>query len=350
MGEIFLLVPVAVMLTVRRGYDTAVVLGAVVLAGLVQAGVGIWQVFTGTGASFAGHNNRAVGTFGAVDVMAMSMVVGYAVIVVVAAALAWSGRRRLLLMPPAAVLCLALTLALSRGSWLAIGAGVAVMLVLRSRALALRVAFGAAAVAIVAVCGLGWQSSALAVRAQSIAASFDAPDRSVGDRFSLWATAVTIWGDHPMVGVGVKGFPSHRDGYAPLELSSASETQDPGNGYIRQPLLSPHNQYLLVLSEQGLLGLSGFVVLLGALAQRIIAVRRRTDPAWLACAGFMTASLLAFLYGDLGGPSCILVAIMVGVTGATVFGGAAENGHCRTRPWSSPARRPAAAIGEHCRW
>ncbi|MFI0451441.1 O-antigen ligase family protein [Actinomadura sp. 6N118] len=324
--EIFLLIPAAIMLTVRRRRDAAVVLGAVVLAGLLQASVGIWQVLTGTGASFAGRNTRAVGTFGAVDIMAMANVVGYALIIVIALALVCSGRRRVLLLSVAAVLVVALMLALSRGSWLAVAAGIAMMLVLRSPALALRVAVGTAAVAIVTLCGLGGHSSALAERAESIVASISTPDRSVGDRFGLWSTAVTVWGDHPLVGVGPKGFPAHRDGYAPLDLSSASETQDPGNGYIRQPLLSPHSQYLLVLSEQGVLGLAGFLVLLGALAWRVIAVRRRTDPAWLISAGFMTTFLMSFLYGDLGGPSCVLAAIMLGLTGAAVLTSPADTG------------------------
>lgn len=337
--ELFLLIPAAVMLTVRRRHDAAVVLGAVVLAGLVQASVGIWQALSGTGASFAGRNIRAVGTFGAVDIMAMAHVVGYALIIVVAVTLVCSGRRRVLALSIAAVLGLALMLALSRGSWLAVAAGIAVMLVLRSRSLALRVAVGTAAVAIVAACVLGGHSSAFAERAESIAASITTPDRSVGDRFSLWSTAVTIWRDRPLVGVGVKGFPAHRDGYAPLDLSSASDTQDPGNGYLRQPLLSPHNQYLLVLSEQGMLGLAGFVVLLGALAWRLIAVRRRTDLAWLVSAGFMTTFLMSFLYGDMGGPSCVLTAVMLGLTGAVALTGpVALTGH-------AAAPRRAAAEG-----
>ncbi|GAA2629389.1 O-antigen ligase family protein [Actinomadura fulvescens] len=317
--EIFLLVPAAVMLTVRRRHDIAVVAGAVVVVGLVQASIGIWQVLTGNGASFTGRLTRAVGTFGAVDIMAMATVVGYAMVIVVAAALAWPGRRRLVLLPLAAVLGLALVLSLSRGVWLAIIAGLAVMLVARSRALAWRMAVGTSAAAIVVVCGLGVQSSAFAERAESIAASISTPDRSVGDRFSLWTTAVTIWQDHPLVGVGVKGFPAYRDGYAPLQLSSASETQDPVNGYLRQPLLSPHNQYLLVLSEQGVLGLAGFVVLLGALAWRVVAVRRRRDAAWLAGAGFMTVCLMTFVYGDLGGASCVLTGVLVGLTGVVVL-------------------------------
>ncbi|MEU5881195.1 O-antigen ligase family protein [Spirillospora sp. NPDC047279] len=322
--EIFLLVPAAVMLTLRRRRDSMIILGAVALAGLLQAGIGIWQVVTHTGASFAGRNTRAVGTFGAVDVMAMATVVGYSLIIVLAVILTCSDRRvRLAMVPAAAVLGVALGLALSRGSWLAVTAGVAVMLALWSRKLALRAAVGAVAVAIVVVGGFGWQSSVLGERAQSITASFTQPDQSVGDRFSLWTTAFGIWQDNPVTGVGAKGFPAHRDGYAPMGLSSGSETEDPQNGYLRQPLLSPHNQYLLILAEQGLAGVIGFVILLGGLVVGL-ARRRRADLAWLVAAGFMTTSLTAFAYGDLGGPTCVLTAVMIGMVAAAALSGPAE--------------------------
>jgi hypothetical protein len=85
-----------------------------------------------------------------------------------------------------------------------------------------------------------------------------------------------------VAGVGLKGFPEHRDGHASLALSSGSDTEGAGAAFRKQPLLSPHNMYLLVLSEQGLVGL---LALAGSwLALLLCGVRglvrvRRSDAA-----------------------------------------------------------------------
>ncbi|WP_433331204.1 O-antigen ligase family protein [Spirillospora sp. CA-294931] len=329
-AEIFVLVPLAVMLAVRTRADAAIVAGAAVAGGLFQAGVGIWQAVTRTGASISGHSVRAVGTFGAIDVMALATVVGYALVIVIAAMTGARGRSRALLAAATAVLALALVLALSRGAWIAVGAGVATVVVLFRRATAVRVAVCALAAAIVLGAGIGSRNELLGQRIASVGASITQPDQSVSDRFSLWSTAVHIWRDHPATGVGVKGFPAFRDANAPLALSSGSETQDPVNGYKRQPLLSPHNQYLLVLSEQGALGLFALLLLPGVLLHGL-AVRRRTrDPLWLLSVGFLMTLLVGFLYGDLGGPTSVLTAVVLGLAAA-----------CALNP--SAVRPPAAA-------
>jgi len=74
--EIFVVVPAAVVLAVRDRTDARLIGGAVLAAGVIEGGLGVWQVLTGTGASFAGQDVRAVGTFGAVDIMGMATVVG----------------------------------------------------------------------------------------------------------------------------------------------------------------------------------------------------------------------------------------------------------------------------------
>ncbi|HWM38388.1 MAG TPA: hypothetical protein VNS49_14850, partial [Streptomyces sp.] len=72
--QIFVLVPAAVLLLMRDARDFRFVCGALVLLALVQGAVGVVQNLTGTGASYMGQDIRAVGTFGALDVMGMSTV------------------------------------------------------------------------------------------------------------------------------------------------------------------------------------------------------------------------------------------------------------------------------------
>ncbi|GAA4140560.1 O-antigen ligase family protein [Actinomadura keratinilytica] len=350
--QVFALVPLAVMLAVRERRHLVLVCGAVLAAGLFEAVYGIVQVATGNGASFGGRGVRAVGTFGAMDIMALATIVGYGLVIALAFLLTSpsarrsdaSSRRRAgaltaFLWCAFGVLAVAQALALSRGHWIAVGAALTVMVLLYSRMLALRVAVCAGAVAVVMVGGLGIASGTLVERARSITETTSTPDQSVIDRYSLWSTAAGIWQDHPASGVGVKNFAAYRDTYAPLQLSAASDTADSVNGFVRQPLLSPHNEYLLILSEQGLLGFAGFAVLVATLLWGLLRPpggslkRARRDPLWLVAAGFMTALLVDFLYGDLGGPTSVLTSVMIGLTAVIALG----------PPWADGAAGPGGA-------
>ncbi|MER6814396.1 O-antigen ligase family protein [Spirillospora sp. NPDC000708] len=319
--QIFVLVPLAVVLLVRDRRDLGIVFGAVLGLGLGEALYGIWQAGTGAGASIGGANVRAVGTFGAVDVMAMSVVVGFAFLVLTAFALV-APRHGAAAVPVAlaglGVLALALLLALSRGSWIALAAAVGLMLVVFDRWLAVKAAVCCAALGLVAFGLLG--GGAVVQRYASIAGSVSAPDQSVSDRYNLWAAAGRIWADHPVTGVGVKNFPAYRDTYAGIELSSGSETDDPVHGYARQPLLSPHDEYLLILSEQGALGFAGFAALLGTVLWGLWTRRDVRDPFWLIGAAFTAFLLVNFLYADMGGPTCVLTGVLLGAAACRAFG------------------------------
>ncbi|TDC81459.1 O-antigen ligase family protein [Actinomadura sp. 7K507] len=321
--QIFVLVPLAVVLLVRDRRDLAIVCSSVLALGLGEAVYGIWQSATGNGASMGEHNMRAVGTFGAVDVMAMSIVVGIAFLVLTAFALKAPGRG--IAAVPAAlaglgVLAVALALALSRGTWLALGAAAVLTLVIFNRWTAVKVLICCAALVLVTLAGMGGGSQAVVERGKSMAGSISDPDRSVEDRYNLWGAAVRIWQDHPVTGVGVKNFPAYRDTYAGIELSSGSETADPVNGYVRQPLLSPHNEYLLFLSEQGVAGLAALVALLAVIVAGLWTRRDAGDPFWLASVALTAFLLVNFLYADLGGPTCAFIAIVLGVVAARAFG------------------------------
>ncbi|MGW0583577.1 O-antigen ligase family protein, partial [Streptomyces sp. NPDC002920] len=177
----------------------------------------------------------------------------------------------------------------------------------------------AVAAGIVLVGGFGVGSDMLQQRISSITQVTDAPDQSVTDRYTLWAAAVGMWREQPLTGVGLKGFPEHRDAHASLALSAASDTDGAGSGFVRQPLLSPHNMYLLVLSEQGLIGLlalaGGWLALLAGGLRRLFLVRRSgpgLDCALVAC-GLLVWQLTDFAYADIGGPSTVLTAVVLGL-------------------------------------
>ncbi|MFI1105018.1 O-antigen ligase family protein [Streptomyces melanogenes] len=321
--QIFVLVPLSVLLLVRDRRDFTVVAAALVALALFEGAVGVRQYLTATGASYMGEDIRAVGTFGASDIMGMATVVAYGVVAAVAFALApadGTGRadraRR-----PAALVCAGLLLAplalsFSRGAWIATAATCVMLLLLAGVRRALRVAVTGVALAVVVVGGAGAGTALLQERLSSITQVADAPDQSVTDRYTLWSAAAGMWRESPLTGVGLKGFPAHRDSHAPLALSSGSDTAGAGAAFRRQPLLSPHNMYLLVLSEQGLVGVctlvAGWAALLVCALRRLYARPGERDCG-LAATGLLLWLLVDFFYGDIGGPSTVLTAFALGL-------------------------------------
>ncbi|MHA6763523.1 O-antigen ligase family protein [Streptacidiphilus sp. PAMC 29251] len=328
--QVFVLVPIALMLSLRDRRDLGLVLGALLTAALFEGGFGVEQYLTGTGASYEGGNIRAVGTFGASDVMAMSAVCSYGLLAALGLALEAraAGRRRAALLYglAAGALVLPLAVSFSRGSWIATGVAVTVALLLTDVRLALRGALYTTAAAVLLVGGFGLGGASVTARLSSITTVAGAPDHSVSDRYDLWTTAGRIWRDHPVTGVGPKEFPQFRDAHAPLRLSSGSDTAGAGAGFAREPLLSPHNMYLLVLSEQGLVGLTAFAALFLALLLGTgrLALRERHGPgrrAGLGAAliGLLTWQLVDFLYADIGGTTTVLVSVVLGLAACGAF-------------------------------
>nr|WP_223206405.1 O-antigen ligase family protein [Streptomyces xanthii] len=281
--QILVLVPAAVLLAIRDRDDFRRVAWGLVALALWQGGIGVHQYLTGTGASYAGEDVRAVGTFGATDVMGMSTVVAYGLLCSVALALGGRApRERLGALVCAAVLVVPLALSFSRGAWIATAVVVTAQIAVTGLRRAARLFTAAVALGVVLVGGLGVGTDMLQERLSSITQVTAAPDQSVTDRYTMWAAAIDMWQEHPATGVGLKNFPAYRDSHASLALSSGSDVAGAGQSYRRQPLLSPHNMYLLVLSEQGLLGLcaitGGWAALLVLGLRRLPAVRLGPVP------------------------------------------------------------------------
>jgi O-antigen ligase len=326
--EIFVVVPVAVVLAVRDRRDLRLVCGALLTAAMIQGAIGTWQYVTKTGASFAGANVRAVGTFGATDVMGLATVVGIGIVVAIGLALVLRGRARVALVALAALLVVPLLLSLSRGALMAtLGATVVMLLAVAPRATFRTAPFAAAAVFVLSGTLAADATTGVATRVATIASAVTDPDRSVSDRYDLWATATGMWGAQPLTGVGLKMFPSYRDSYAPLHLSSGSDVEDPATGYHRQALLSPHNLYWLVLSEQGLTGALGLGLFLFGLAMLTWRrTRREAGPLGLpdgrhpdgrlisaVAVGTLGWALINSLFGDIGGQGTVLMSVSIGL-------------------------------------
>ncbi|MCX4762256.1 O-antigen ligase family protein [Streptomyces sp. NBC_01275] len=320
--QVFVLVPTAVLLLVRDRHDFRVLAWSFVgLAGW-QGAVGVHQFVTGTGASYQGEDIRAVGTFGPQDVMGMATVVSFGLICAVGLALGrTSVRQRGVAAACALALFVPLALSFSRGAWIATALTCTLQLALAGVRRALKVGAVAVAAGVILVGGFGVGSAMLQQRIGSITQVADAPDQSVTDRYTMWAAAVGMWRAQPLTGVGLKGFPEHRDAHASLALSSGSDTAGAGSGFVKQPLLSPHNMYLLVLSEQGLIGLlalaGGWLAMLacglrGWWRARASAAGTGLDCALVAC-GLLLWQLVDFMYADIGGPSTVLTAVVLGL-------------------------------------
>ncbi|WP_017239806.1 O-antigen ligase family protein [Streptomyces sp. SS] len=312
--QVFVLVPAAVLLMIRDRRDFAVVAWGLVAFALLQGAVGVVQYLTGTGASYQGEDIRAVGTFGATDVMGMATVVAYGMVVAAGIALGGApGRTRTAALVCTCLLFVPLVLSFSRGAWIATVLACGIQLLLSGPRRAARVALAAGALGVVLVGGLGIGSAMVKERVTSITQVTAAPDQSVTDRYTMWAAAGRMWRSEPVTGVGLKGFPAYRDSNASLALSSGSDTAGAGAAFARQPLLSPHNMYLLVLSEQGLVGLLALVgswvaLLVGALRRRHLGA----DCA-LVAAGLLAWQLIDFFYADIGGPSTVLMSVVLGL-------------------------------------
>ncbi|MFE3072702.1 O-antigen ligase family protein [Streptomyces sp. NPDC059247] len=312
--QVFVLVPAAVLLMIRDRRDFAVVAWGLVGLALLQGAVGVVQYLTGTGASYQGEDVRAVGTFGATDVMGMATVVSYGLVVVTGIALgSRAGRARTAALCCAVLLSVPLVLSFSRGAWIATVLACGAQLLLSGPRRAVRVALAAGALGVVLVGGLGVGSAMVQERVTSITRVAAAPDQSVTDRYTMWAAAGRMWRTEPVTGIGLKGFPAYRDSNASLALSSGSDTAGAGAVFQRQPLLSPHNMYLLVLSEQGLFGLLALAGGWVALLVRGLRRWRLGPDLALVATGLLGWQLVDFFYADIGGPSTVLMSVVLGL-------------------------------------
>jgi O-antigen ligase len=140
-------------------------------------------------------------------------------------------------------------------------------------------------------------------------------------RSDIWAAALDIYAEHPILGVGVNNFPV---AYAQLPVVPANATQ---RRLLQgeELLVPPHaqNLYLNIMAEEGLLGLMAFLLFAGASMRRAFIGSRSDDPLIRAiCLGIgsgMTALAVHSLldvgfYGEVAFPLFSLVAVATTLT------------------------------------
>lgn len=317
--ELFVVVPVATYLALQSRRDLGLIMVTVVALAAFEGALGVYQAFTGTGAAYGDGESgvRAVGTFGAYNILDLANLVSYAVVVSVAAFMTLRGGRRLWILLLVTALLLPLALSLSRGAWIAAVAGVIAILALTNwKRLVLLALVGGLLLGATSGIAAG-NPGVLSQRITSIYSVSSSPDQSLQDRYAMWEAARGMWADRPLTGVGLKNFPYFRDSYAPLSFSGGSDILDPG-GYRRVELLSPHSLYWLILAEQGLAGALAYGTLFLSLG--VAGLRRLrgmqgtlTEKSFgLSCVGFLVVYLTHGIYGDLGGHTTLLNSVLLG--------------------------------------
>jgi O-antigen ligase len=336
--QMLVFVPLATYLAIESRDDQRLFLGALILLGLFESAVAIHQYVTGTGASFASAGAteavdvRAFGTFDASNIQPLPIIVTAALLAAFATVLWSAGRVRILALVATLALTAGLLASLSRGAWVAAILGAFVIALCRNYRVTLAFAAAAAILAGVVLPVIGGGSAAggvLTERATSLAETPTNPDQSVESRYGLWDAAISIWSENPVTGVGIRGFVNHRDNHVPLDTRVSSDVSDPASGFRRIELESPHNLFLLVLSEQGLIGLLAYGLLLATMlvfGVRRVATMDSTDggrdfwPFQVALLGWFVSFLIRSLYGDIGGPTVVLEGVLIGAAMSVAFG------------------------------
>lgn len=283
----------AVASQVLDGPKTRWLLGGLFAAGVIEAGLGVYQFWRQVGPEafiLMDRFMRAYGTFRQPNPYAGYL--GYLAPVAFSLALAgltgwWSHRRRadlgvaVALGAVTAALALGIVVSWSRGSWLGLGASLLVVVALRSR----RTAMGSALVLIallllLAIGGTGWLPTGVLDRLNDLGNYIVGPDPArteitdenfaVLERLAHWQSGLRMFDEHPWLGVGIGNYAVVYPRYA--------------LPHWYEPLGHAHNVYVNFLAETGALGAGAFLAWwLGAawLAARV-AMRTRGYRAALA--------------------------------------------------------------------
>jgi putative inorganic carbon (hco3(-)) transporter len=138
-------------------------------------------------------------------------------------------------------------------------------------------------------------------------ATLSSSGAEVGTRTDIWRAALTIWEQHPVLGVGVGGFP----------LAYAA-TPIPGKLFLPNTVFQPpphaHNLFLNILAEQGIIGFVVFLLVILIALRACVRLRAGPERFERILGTGLLAALLAFMVHNL-----FDVTLFDSVTGPYVF-------------------------------
>jgi len=244
------------------------------VAAVVQA---VRKVDTGWGTRPIGlvHSPTFLGSF---------MLLSMPLLVFPVALLPLSRKWKLFFWGVAALSFAVLLLSMTRGAWLAF-ACVAVSSVFFCGRYRVTVLKGLA-VLLLAFGMIFFGNATYGHRAEQV---FDDTVQSETERYLMWQSAYRIFEDHPIVGIGQDefGLAYNRDYLSP-QAKERPRPDDPRSGHGH-----PHNNFMKVLSERGLVGMACFLLLHGAVFVALLRMLRqsKSGKAYL----FALAGTLAFI-------------------------------------------------------
>jgi O-antigen ligase len=270
--------------TVKQKRDAWLILGAVVLAGVLQAGWISSQVLLGN--QVVSDTSRATGT-----IIDPNILAGYLILLIpLLVAVGLSFRRRSVLIGTALafiVLGIALAATLSRSGWLGMGvATIALVMLFPKERWKVLLLVGGVAVILVGVGLLGPVADRLNPNGTQ------SPVSMFLDRYNVWTASIVMFAQHPIFGVGVMNFVN----FLPSNSIQGTEI-----------LPHAHNIFLNMAAERGVIGLVTFavvvVILFRTLWRTLPLARSRQDHALVAgllamFAGYFAHSMFEVSYYD----------------------------------------------------
>ena len=184
---------------------------------------------------------------------------------------------------------IALILSGTRGAWLAVGFTLLLYfshLILTSKKPYITLALFLSLIGLI-VFGLSFVPAA-----QQRMASLKNPNEySVVTRFSMWDSASRMWADHPIIGVGLSNYQRFykTQYYDPIPWERFGKDHD---GLTHK---HPHNIYLYLLAETGMIGFSIFALLIGYVLRHFYSVWKTGAPASQFFAKMALLLLFAYL-------------------------------------------------------
>ena len=183
----------------------------------------------------------------------------------------------------------ALILTGTRGAWLAVG--FTLLLYFCHFVLAHRGSWRKIALFSLLVILIVSALSFLPAAQQRIASLTNRNDYSVVTRFAMWQSASRMWADHPLFGVGLSNYHQRYT----TQYFDPEPWERFGQNHDGLTHKHPHNIYLYLLAETGIMGLSAFAGLIGYVFWHFVSVGRNASTATTFFAKMAILLLLTYL-------------------------------------------------------